>query len=159
MRHDTDNWNALIEARPDARGFVVFPAPDSDKTGENGLDVYLVVVDERDHTTDESWIRTSWTLCNTSNIGMDKSTLMGDQTDTFEVADKKYFPFEGEDEYRSVSLLFAAHIGTTKHAFLRNGDYWRCTEADLTDHGDAMLTLVKRLYPGKPWALLTFLDT
>ena len=164
-----------------SQGYVNFP--DDNKgyhwASENGLSVTLVVLDTRDPSTDATWEATRSTYASSSYIWCAIDCFQGDHTAsaygeifTRSVMVDRYFPNRQRHmddnsnsydprQYDSFPLLAAITIGTTDCAIWADDDsgYFRATFDDLTDEGTQMVALLMKLYPNKPIALLTGLDT
>ena len=170
-------------------GAVAFPVdnPTWRNSGEGGMFVKLVVVDDRDY--DDS----DWTICCGVSVSDLKSEeLVGDdQLDPpalrFEEGEapeealqaldehdraaraweERHFPSlndeaaKGHGRYLSRNYLAAVTLGNTGWSGFSDAleRYWHCTHDDLTSEGKALYASFQKLYPGCTLHLLTFLDT
>ena len=66
-----------------------------------------------------------------------------------------------DEELESAELLANLTIGSTGWSGWHEAvdKLWECTEADLTEDGQALLALMRRLYPGCTIVISTWLDT
>jgi hypothetical protein len=170
-------------------GYVNFPVNDERlrSTGEGGMFVKLVVVDDREYDD------TPWTICCGAGITdhLTEQMVGDDQAEAprLELAkpdesaeqalaaiqahdaahkawEGRHFPFlddedQSEGKYRSRQYLASMLLGITGWSGYDDAKeaYWRCTRDDLSDDGKALVTQLERLYPNCTIHLLTFLDT
>lgn len=170
-------------------GFVNFPVgnPRWRNTGEGGMFVKLVVVDDSDYDTSD------WTICcgagvydllSENFVGDDQApapvlrlkegaspeetmAAMREHDKAYRAWEERHFPHmhddgeHGTDKYMSRQYVASMVLGITGWSGFAEDlcEPWRCTFDDLTDDGKALYEQMRKLYPGCTLHLLTFLDT
>lgn len=150
---------------PDAIvGYVNFPVNRIPSTGEGGLFVRLVVIDQdykympccggyQSFQLDETFLGDDLLadVFNKTNLSISKELNLIQKTNL------KYFPGlneDGDNKYSSIPVLAVITIGATGWS-----GPWRCRFEDLTPEGQKLYRSLEQLYPGCSLRLLTFLDT
>lgn len=154
-------------------GFVNFPIDKIESSGEGGLFVRLVVIDNNPYENkfipccggyqnffmDESFLGDDLLDEQLKNIdsqpkGIDENFLRSQN-------DERYFPNinNHDEEFERVRWLSRDFLAVLTIGATGWSDSWRCSFSDLTDEGKALVETMKILYPGCEIRLLTFLDT
>ena len=187
---DNDFAHTPSRRRTTARhGFVNFPIDDPRfrNSGEGGMFVKLVVVDDRDYD------KSDWTICCAPGITdhLGESLIADDQAPrpildidegsspehaleviaAHDVKDRawveRHFPRAHQTDedpfgaYTSRPYLAALMLGITGWSGFDEAvsEYWCCSHDSLTDEGRALYAQLQALYPGCTLHLLTYLDT
>ena len=146
-------------------GWVRFPTDDPAWrfSAEGGMFVRVMVVDGRDHKANQCWME----CCGGPvTVTMDETPQMPGEIE------KRLWPrmFDANgdpreeaiaSDFESVGCLAALVIGSTGWAGWseEKGEYWQCTEDDLTPKGRKLIEALRALYPGRELILTTWLDT
>ena len=160
------------------RGYVNFPTKNSryKSSGEGGMFVYLVVVEEWEEAGSDD----GWAVCCTNDVVIPLSdcvvgddqipnppepdwAAMGGAEETNRALREHenlrpqghHYPGvqseeEGRQKYDSIPYLAAICLGTTGWSGWDEeaGEYWKCTFDDLTRDGQMLHHLVQKLYQG-----------
>lgn len=151
-------------------GFVNFPTNSIPNSGEGGIFVRLVVIDNKPYENkfvpccggyQEFFMDETFLGDDLLDSELSNASDMFDEEFIKKENDKKYFPnlYSQEEEqehyrYLSRSFLTVMTIGATGWS-----SEWRCRFSDLAEEGKQLVANLEKLYPECEIRLLTFLDT
>lgn len=143
-------------------GYVNFPVYDSkwEFTGEGGMFVRVVVEDlGAQDNGDNDFMQCCGGKC---VVVIDESFIGTDEERAYHfprLDDPSYS--DDESRYISIPYLAALTIGSTGWSGWDEaaGEYWRCTQKDLTPKGRELLKNLRNLYKGCRIHIQTWLDT
>ena len=146
-------------------GWVRFPVDDPRWvfSPEGGMFVRVMVLDEQNESRDDGWMECSGGVV---TVTYDENGVMDAELERrlwprLHIETQESDGPWARDKYESVTCLATLVLGSTGWAGYseETRDYWKCGEDDLTDEGKELIAGLRRLYPGRPVVLTTWLDT